>query len=323
MVVSHLRCTGRDGFTIVELLVVIAIIGVLIALLLPAVQSAREGARRVQCQNNLKQIGLAFTSHLSATRRYPSNGWGYAWIGDPDRGTGKDQPGGWIYSILPYMEQSALHKLGSGLDPAAKKQALSQLMQSTVSTFKCPSRATDKLLPSKPEVVPRNAEWTQQVAKTDYAVNEGDFITDTGEGPETLAIGDSAQYAWRDTSLATGICFQRSEVRPASIADGLSKTYLVGEKNVSSVNYQTYDDYGYDQSMYCGVDVDVTRWVVEPPQRDANEIKERCFGSTHSEGCHFVLCDGSVHLIDYGIDPEVHRRLGNRNDGYVVSGNRW
>jgi hypothetical protein len=213
------------------------------------------------------------------------------------------------------MEQSDLRKLGAGLDPAKKGQALSQLMQANVSTFRCPSRSAEGLSPNNPTVVPRNAGWMQQVIKTDYAVNEGDFITDTGAGPETLEEGDSSQYAWRDTALASGICYQRSEVRPASVTDGASKTYLVGEKNVSHANYQTHEDYGYDQSMYCGVDVDINRWVVDPPRRDGNEIHERCFGSAHSQGCCFVFCDGSVHFIEYNIDPEVHRRLGNRKDG--------
>src|SRR5580698_7987617 len=102
----------RRGFTLVELLVVIAIIGLLIALLLPAVQAAREAARRSQCVNNLKQMSLAWNNHVAATRFMPTGGWGWTWTGDADRGFGLSQPGGWTYNILPFMEESNLHDMG-------------------------------------------------------------------------------------------------------------------------------------------------------------------------------------------------------------------
>jgi len=92
----------------VELLVVIAIIGVLVALLLPAVQAAREAARRSQCQNNLKQMGLSALNYEGSQKAFPSTGWGWHWMGDPDQGAGKNQTGGWIYSLLPYIEQSGI-----------------------------------------------------------------------------------------------------------------------------------------------------------------------------------------------------------------------
>src|SRR5271169_4167733 len=110
------------GFTLVELLVVITIIGILIALLLPAVQAAREAARQVQCRNNLKQLALGCLQHENLTKRLPSGGWGYAWAGDADRGNDLRQPGGWIYNILPYIEQQPLHDLGIMLPGTAAQK---------------------------------------------------------------------------------------------------------------------------------------------------------------------------------------------------------
>ncbi len=167
----------RSGFTLVELLVVIAIIGVLVALLLPAVQAAREAARRAQCSNQLKQIALAWQLHHDTHKFYPSAGWGYKWIGDADRGTGKKQPGSWAFSILPYLEATNLYQLGAGATGTAKYDALTQLAQTPLPVFYCPSRRPAQAYHngdvSGGPGINYNFGNTETLARTDYAANLG------------------------------------------------------------------------------------------------------------------------------------------------------
>ena len=134
----------RRAFTLVELLVVIAIIGILVALLLPAVQAAREAARRNQCVNNLKQLALGCMNHHSTIGHFPTGGWGWFWVGDADRGFGADQPGGWVFNILPYIEENTLHDLaGDGsFDTMSTQQHINtrEVVLSPVTMISCPSR---------------------------------------------------------------------------------------------------------------------------------------------------------------------------------------
>src|SRR3954469_6101790 len=171
----------RRAFTLVELLVVIAIIGILVALLLPAVQAAREAARRSQCQNHLKQIGVGFLNHESARKIFPGAGWSPWWVGDPLWGTGKKQPGGWMYQILPYIEEQALFDLpGDGqkavITPQQRAAAVT-MQQTPVSVFNCPSRRPAKAYVCKldPGIwTPKNSDAITTTARGDYAANAGD-----------------------------------------------------------------------------------------------------------------------------------------------------
>lgn len=265
------RHRPHRAFTLIELLVVITIIGILTALLLPAVQAAREAARQTQCKNNLKQLALAFDNHVSASQCYPSNGWGHYSIGDPDCGTGQDQPGGWIYNILPYIEQQSLREQGRAMATDEKLQAMVRVVQSPLAALRCPARPASTLSPSRPQGV-KDPSGTiiavlsgVSVARTDYAVNEGDcYLTTAPVSPESA---DWPEY----TKQMNGICYQRSQATPAMIQDGLSQTYLVGEKFVSRQCYETWYDLGYDQSMYSGDSLDIGRWVLATPLRDYDE----------------------------------------------------
>ena len=129
---------AKPGFTLVELLVVITIIGILVALLLPAVQAARESARATQCANNLKQLGLGVLQHEQAIRYFPTGGWGIYMVGDPNCGTGTKQPGSWFYNTLPYIEQPALHDQGLGQTGAAKQASLVLQITTPLAVINCP-----------------------------------------------------------------------------------------------------------------------------------------------------------------------------------------
>ena len=320
---------GRDrAFTLIELLVVIAIIGILIALLLPAVQAAREAARVMQCANQLKQMGLAWHSHEEAYGYFPGGGWGAHWVGDPDRGAGIRQPGGWIFQQLPFIEQSQLHELGAGEPQARKRQLAAQVIRTPLSFLNCPSRRLPIAYPMNPTHT--NSTHTDLATRPDYAACAGDNAWSepyTWE-PATLEEGDSSSARWREDvgdgpwRDYNGVCYERSEVSMAEVTDGSSNTYMVGEKYLNPDHYATGSDPSDDWSMYSGHQDDQFRVtnVEWPPKRDQPGLTDRCsFGSNHSGIWQVVLCDSSVRPISFTINKEVHRRLGNRKDGMIVT----
>jgi prepilin-type processing-associated H-X9-DG protein len=178
------------------------------------------------------------------------------------------------------------------------------------------------------------------VARTDYAVNMGDFdlwpvlVRELGtngaglriRGPYNLAQGEDPDYDWplpspnTHEATYTGIIFRRSEVALRDVQDGTTTTYLIGEKYLNPDDYRTGRDWGDNEDMYSGGN-DSGRFTLRPPARDRKGTTAiSIFGSAHPGGFHMAMCDGSVRVIGYHIDSDVHRRLGHRHDGSSLDG---
>jgi prepilin-type N-terminal cleavage/methylation domain-containing protein/prepilin-type processing-associated H-X9-DG protein len=314
------------AFTLVELLVVITIIGILIALLLPAVQAAREAARKLQCGNHLKQASLAMVAHEERCKYFPSGGWGWDWVGIPDRGSGKEQPGGWIYNILPFIEQQDLHDLGSDGDPNStggqKWAQAAYRIQQPLAGMNCPTRRDPVLYPINGGSRTFNdATTVTHVARGDYAACMGDLKNDEwGGGPADLATGNN--LAWWPMDVAktcNGVVYLRSEVTVAMITDGLSNTYMLGERYITPDSYLNGGDAADNETMYSGYDNDTCRTTSWLPMQDTPGVANTlAFGSAHANSCNMSFCDGSVQTISYTIDPLIHLHLGNRQDDVPI-----
>ncbi|MBN1853988.1 MAG: DUF1559 domain-containing protein [Pirellulales bacterium] len=325
--------TRPSAFTLVELLVVIAIIGILVALLLPAVQAAREAARRSECSNKIKQLALAAINHAETHKFLPSGGWGWNWVGDPDRGFGERQPGGWTYSVLPYMEEDALWSMGEGVtDAALKRRLLSEMNAQQPGGFICPSRRTVKPTGVKTHWAPHNCNFIDTSGKSDYAICIGDALQADYmgfSGPSSYSQGDDLDSTvWpadddpRSDHFFNGVCSIRREIKLSQIIDGTSKTYLFGEKylrpesydGVGSSGSSTYD-YGDNETIFCGFNRDYQRSTYYEPLPDRpGAILSDGFGSAHPGALNMAMCDGSVHTVSYDVDLVIFRYSGVRYD---------
>ncbi|MCC7474130.1 MAG: DUF1559 domain-containing protein [Pirellulales bacterium] len=288
---STLDSRPLHGFTLVELLVVIAIIGILVALLLPAVQAAREAARRNQCKNHLKQLSLGCLLHEDTQKALPSGGWSKHFTADTNMGYGPNQPGGWYYNVLTYIEENALRDLGKGqaLSSSGFQTDSLKLHQSPVTVFNCPTRRAAKAYPHVWGSMNEQswvASASSLVIKGDYAANTGDSLTHAGNGfgsdqfqipPSTASVKAGTFSNWTPTDqrtgpnarfYQTGVIYYRSEVSGRKITDGTSHTYLIGEKFLTPLMYEaaeaTNRGYGDNQAAYSGFEWDNHRVAWNP-----------------------------------------------------------
>jgi prepilin-type N-terminal cleavage/methylation domain-containing protein/prepilin-type processing-associated H-X9-DG protein len=323
------RRSARGGFTLIELLVVIAIIAILIALLLPAVQQAREAARRVSCKNNLKQIALGLHNYHSTFNIFPS---GQYWCkpGTPcNAGAFYSHGWGWSSSLLPFVDQTPIfNQLNFSI--GLRDQPNVPILETPISLFHCPSDYTRKawLPPSALAFRP------EKIATSNYCGNGGSF-----------SVSFEAPLVARDENWTNGVLGRDSARRFRDVVDGLSNTLLAGEV----IHY----DFPWDPTIY-------GHW--DPPNRSAcctltqvrhgnqrlnpgfqGTVDERRegFSSAHAGGAHFALCDGSVRFISQNIDNSsrqrtpatindpfdsanggadyrTYQRLFSRNDGLTV-----
>ena len=317
---------GR-AFTLVELLVVIAIIGILVALLLPAVQTAREAARRTQCLNHLKQIGLASLVHHETHGFFPSGGW-TSWTGDPERGFGRKQPGGWAYHILPFLEEQPIFDIGlrtSGQAvwpvPNRAKLKIGQRSEMAVSVLYCPSRRAAQPYPRNPNG--GGYSFLNSVHPDDSLWGVNDYSGNLGAVPgfndrSDITYDQSETHTWpHPYSFWNGVIFERSEVRIRQVGDGTTQTYLIGERYL---NPDLYSSISAVRSPHWGGHDggNVFAGTSAPAQDRAGLNRVFGLGSAHPGGMHVGMCDGSVQSINYQVSRRVNLSLCTRDAAEVI-----
>jgi prepilin-type N-terminal cleavage/methylation domain-containing protein len=302
---SRSSCTRQKGFTLIELLVVIAIIAVLIGLLLPAVQKVREAAARMQCSNNLKQIGLAMHSHHDTTGALPV--------------TRLDNRYTWLVMVLPYLEQDALYRAWN-LNAAYNSQS-AVARETPVKAFFCPSRR-----PVSTQVVTDTMDNTTTPANgvaADYAVCAGDPATGAGNdywwtSASTLG-GNNGVFRMANDWSTTPSGPNRKGCTFGEITDGLTNTAFVGEKHIRP--NELFTTAGNDGPAYNGDKGYSFRMMGSNRllARTTTEASGGKFGSNHTGIVNFVLGDGSVRGIRTSIDGTTLGRLAHKSDGLVVA----
>jgi prepilin-type N-terminal cleavage/methylation domain-containing protein len=284
-------CPRRGAFTLIELLVVIAILGILMGLLMPAVQKVREAAARVQCANNLKQIGLAFQNHHGTLGYFPSGGWSATTPPSYVNGVpalGEQQAAGWAFQILPFLEAENTWKAGAVVAVGTPNKV-----------FFCPSRRNPQTVTYPDNYQPPLTGGNLTHALCDYAASNKE---------------------------GTGVVQRYYPTRLADIVDGTSNTMVVGDKrlNLAFLGKKAPDD---NQGYTAGWNYDTVRKTTRPPQRDYSAPVGGDgggqFGSSHSAGINAVFADGAVHHIAYAINPRTFRLLGDKGDGLPVPPDGW
>ena len=352
------RCSDRclrEAFTLVELLVVIAIIGILVALLLPAVQAAREAARRMSCSNNLHNIGLACLNSEQSSKHLPITvsqwGWEERDIHGtklaPDGGSRdstKGGPGysgkGWIVDILPPMEETALSDaIKKALnDPTAAVKDFRITSSTAGSGMGHPSiRAMlEQQLPwlscpSDPSAVPSMEQWYWTsngritTATTSYKGSIGDSLLSTDSNPGSINSPFGSEVGSPDchnTVDCNGLFFRNTHFRPvklSKVTDGMSKTFMVGECVVEQ-DYHSAAFFADGDWATCGIPFNF--FIIPPEQTEVKNnswYKARGFKSNHPGGAQFVMGDGSVQFINESIDHNIYRGLATRDGGETVN----
>jgi prepilin-type N-terminal cleavage/methylation domain-containing protein/prepilin-type processing-associated H-X9-DG protein len=291
----------RAAFTLIELLVVIAIIGILIALLLPAVQKVREAANRIQCANNLKQIGLACHNFHDSRGFLPPSQLAKDYVT-------------WAVLVLPYLEQDNIYKLWN--TQILYSQQSADATQNNLKVFFCPSRRAPGTLYST-DVPPGGL--------SDYAACSG---TGDSDGPDA----NGAMIGARTTIDNNGVIqsWQGVTTLPG-ITDGTSNTFLAGEKHVRyTTTFGTQEDRSVfstndnNYRRFAGIGEAGQQYILQiwspDPQWNVQAVSNRCFGSRHPGVCQFTMCDGSVRAVKNSTDVVTLGYLAQRNDGQVITG---